>query len=291
MIKKILLLFCCVYSFCLSPSFANDGKIFIDPVVAQSVIKKYFGHLVSDKKFPIHTTVWTDELILAKVLESWNNCVVLNGGLVSIGCISDICKVAFGHMMYDDSGTKYSLLPQETNNYCKKFGYELITNKADQQDINCMYFVTKKNGSQSQIQYMAYDNSGFVRSGGTIPWRFFNPGALRRSSLACTRLNTEPNGAFAVFESYEKGRQALRNVLRGDNYKNLTIAQAISKYAPPHENNTSRYIRNVKNGLKSVRSDVDTVKLGVLTDSQLDVLIDTIQQIEGWNVSGEITVF
>lgn len=290
MIKKIFLLFCCFNIFALSPVFAGDGRIFIDPKVASFVITKYFGHLVSDRKFPQYTSFLTDEIILSNVLRTWQECIMSDkDNLVSTRCIAEVCKTAFGHGIYEES--KYTFVKSETNEYCKRFGFELINNKADQQDVDCMYSVTKKNGSQSQIQYKAYDDSGFVRSGGTIPWRFFNPGALRRSSLACTRLDTKPNGLFAVFESYEKGRQALHRVLRGEDYRNLTIAQAITKYAPKKENDTPRYIRNVKNSLKSVRSDVDTLKLSDLTDSQLDVLMNAIQQIEGWNRSGEVTVF
>ena len=51
------------------------------------------------------------------------------------------------------------------------------------------------------------DKTGFIRSGGSIAWRFFNPGNLRGSDLQCTTIKTKPNGNFAVFPDAETGKQ------------------------------------------------------------------------------------
>ena len=221
-------------------------------------------------------------------MTTWNSCIKSNkDNLVSINCVVAVCKDAFGHAI-GQGGMIIPILAGRANEYCKTFVRELVETQAVAQNPECIYSVNKKNGSQMRIQYKGSDDTGFIRRGGSLAWRFFNPGNLRRSDLQCTRLDTDPSGTFAVFDSYETGRLALRTLLRGNMYSNLTIEQAIAKYAPPTENNTINYINNVKNTLKQHRSNIDTVKLHELSDSELVVLMDTIERIEGWTMTGEV---
>ena len=140
-----------------------------------------------------------------------------------------------------------------------------------------------------RIQFLAADGTGFVRSGGYLAWRFNNPGNLRRSPYQCANLDTNPSGPFAVFDSYETGRYALRTLLRGETYSPLTIEQTFYKYAPPSDNNnTVAYVNNVKASLRTHRPDVETLKIGELSDSDLSVIMDAIEDIEGWNRAGRV---
>ncbi|HLH36015.1 MAG TPA: hypothetical protein VKX41_15185 [Alloacidobacterium sp.] len=72
-----------------------------------------------------------------------------------------------------------------------------------------------------------------------------NPGNIRFGSFAYRLGAREQDDAgFAIFPSEAQGWQALRELLEA-NYKGLTIAQAIGRYAPSGENNTQAYIAHV----------------------------------------------
>jgi hypothetical protein len=66
-----------------------------------------------------------------------------------------------------------------------------------------------------------------------------NPGNLR---FAHQTGATAGIGGFARFESPEAGYQALMNQIRLDASRGYTLAQYITKYAPPSENDTALYI-------------------------------------------------
>ncbi len=294
MIKKILLLFCCVCLFlpvAVSANYVEDDRIFIDPDVAEQVIRKYFGNYdvgllginLDDGFYRYGAGQFVAEK-LQDVLNVWNRCVKEDKDrLVSVNCVVDVCREFFGGSIPSDWGT--------INDHCKQFVGELIETRATGQSGDCIYSIKKVNNSQMRIQYLADDGTGFIRSGGYLAWRFFNPGNLRRSSLACGRIETKPNGTFAVFDSYERGRRAMRVLLRSDSYNDLTIRQAITKYAPPSENNTTGYIAKVNKAISELsRSDVDvdTIKLRDLTDSELVIVMDVIESVEGWYGEGEV---
>ena len=82
---------------------------------------------------------------------------------------------------------------------------------------------------------------------GDIPTRDNNPGDLCAGGFATAHGATgvDPkNGRFAVFATPEIGFQALR-VLLNKHYLGMTIHNALNKYAPPVENDTSSYEANV----------------------------------------------
>ena len=53
------------------------------------------------------------------------------------------------------------------------------------------------------------------------------------------------NPRFAHFPNPGMGFQALTDLLSGPHYFSLTVEQAINKYAPPVENNTTNYVEFV----------------------------------------------
>lgn len=78
-----------------------------------------------------------------------------------------------------------------------------------------------------------------------------NPGDIEWSAFAeingATRIETVgPNqmARFAYFPSVEIGFAAMRNLLF-KHYKGMTVEQMLNKYAPPIENATNSYIKNV----------------------------------------------
>ncbi len=116
---------------------------------------------------------------------------------------------------------------------------------------------------------------------GTRNWRNNNPGNIEYGSFARSMGAIGTDGRFAVFPSYDAGRQAKASLLFDNpRYNTKTVAGAIKRYAPPTENNTNRYIRSVTNALGITR---DTPISSLNRDQQARML-DTMQSVEGYRV-------
>ena len=103
------------------------------------------------------------------------------------------------------------------------------------------------------VDYVADDGSHLLRSGGTIAWRFNNPGNIRPAKTnASLRIGTgkTASGEFCIFPSYQVGRKAKKELLRRK-YDPYTIPEALEIYAPRSENDTDAYIEHIvkKTGL------------------------------------------
>ena len=77
---------------------------------------------------------------------------------------------------------------------------------------------------------------------GTLASRNNNPGNLRFVGQLGA---TQGDGGFAKFNSPEEGYQALINQIQLDQSRGLTLAQFVNKYAPPTENNTNLYVKQM----------------------------------------------
>lgn len=132
---------------------------------------------------------------------------------------------------------------------------------------------------KKMVKYVYPDGSVEIRQGGTLPWRNKNPGALESSKTAIGKANR-----FAVFASEEEGLAAIKVLLLGNNYRDLSLKDAVFKYAPPHENDTKKY----QNDLKKLTGIDINRKLCDLTDEEMERVVETIKQLEGWCV-GRIT--
>lgn len=85
---------------------------------------------------------------------------------------------------------------------------------------------------------------------GSLAWRNNNPGNLVFVGQPGARAGA---GGFAAFDSVELGRQALKNQIQLDIDRGrdaagrpvVTLADLIASWAPPSENDTAQYIRNV----------------------------------------------
>lgn len=82
---------------------------------------------------------------------------------------------------------------------------------------------------------------------GDIPTRDNNPGDIEAGNFASREgaIGVDArNSRFATFATPEAGFKALRDLL-SDAYLGMTIHNALNKYAPPVENDTSSYEANV----------------------------------------------
>lgn len=137
---------------------------------------------------------------------------------------------------------------------------------------------TSATAAGRDVVYTTADGRRVRRTGGTRAWRNLNPGNIRYSEFSRKAGAIGQAGGFAVFPDEEMGTRAVSSLLRGKSYNNLTIARAITRYAPPSENNTAAYHRRIQQitGLNINR------RISDLSDGELSRVVDAIRAIEGW---------
>lgn len=135
----------------------------------------------------------------------------------------------------------------------------------------------------SAVLYTSDGGEKLIRQGGSRAWRNNNPGNIRYTDFSRRNGAIGSAGGFAAFPDYQTGRNAIPLLLQGSKYINLSISRAVSRYAPPKENDTERYkvlIARIT-GLDISR------KISDLDAAELDRVVDAIQQIEGFAVGVE----
>jgi hypothetical protein len=81
------------------------------------------------------------------------------------------------------------------------------------------------------------------RQGGNRNWRNNNPGNIEYGPFAMSMGATGSDGRFAIFPDMEMGYRAADALMKGKNYQNLSIANAIKRWAPESENDVNAYQR------------------------------------------------
>ena len=131
---------------------------------------------------------------------------------------------------------------------------------------------------KSNVIYTYSDNSRIRYKNGTRAWRNTNPGNIRYSNFAKSMGAIGTAGRFSVFPSEQVGANALAALLLTDKYKNLSIKDAISRYAPPSENDTNRYQNSIQ---KATGLDINR-RIADLSAEELNRVVTAIRQHEGW---------
>jgi len=117
-----------------------------------------------------------------------------------------------------------------------------------------------------------------IREGGDLNWRNNNPGNIRYGDYAKSMGAIGENKGFAIFPTMEMGRKAADKLLQGSSYKDLTIAQAIARWAPRADNNNPElYAATISKmtGLNPNRKYVD------LNSTEKGKFLDAMYRIEG----------
>ena len=168
----------------------------------------------------------------------------------------------------EDKGTK-PLIPNKKNTYTE-------TKKAPA--------VKYGHASGYDVVYVFDDSTKITRSGGSRAWRNSNPGNLRYTEKTRQDGAIGHAGGFAIFPDEETGIKALQELLKSDTYKKLSIAEAIMRYAPPHENDTQQYKKQLQ---KMTGLDIRT-KIDSLNPEQFGKVMNAICVLEGWKTGTEI---
>jgi len=124
------------------------------------------------------------------------------------------------------------------------------------------------------------DGKSEVREGGTKSWRNNNPGNIRAGDFAMSHGAVGQAGGMAVFPDEATGEKARTDLLfgAGSKYKDLSLRDAIYRYAPPSENNSEAYLSQI---LKATGANQNT-RMADLDTKQREALLAQMKQHEGW---------
>ena len=131
-----------------------------------------------------------------------------------------------------------------------------------------------------RVVYTYHDNSRTRYSEGSAAWRNTNPGNIVNSAFAQSMGAIGRAGRFAIFPSEQDGTHAISALLLTNQYRNNTIKDAISRYAPPSENDTAAYHRHIS---KLTGLDINR-RISDLSPDELSKVVNAIRQVEGWQV-------
>ena len=142
--------------------------------------------------------------------------------------------------------------------------------------------------------YTMTDGTQEVREGGTRAWRNNNPGNIRwlgngdyAKSLGAIGHDNGPDGTMAVFPTIEAGEAAQRALLfQSKKFKNLTLSEAVAKYAPPDDNNPTALYQ--ANALKAVGGE--DKKLSEYSPAQQEQIMSAMTKQEGGFQYGKINI-
>ena len=139
--------------------------------------------------------------------------------------------------------------------------------------------------SQMKRVYIQEDGTKITKEGGTRAWRNNNEGNIRYGDYAKKKgaIGQDKDG-FAIFPNEETGRKAKEDLIfESKSYKDKTLDEAIYRYAPPNENNTTWYQNTVK---KSVGGQ--NKKMSEYTPEERQSILASMKKVEGYK-AGTIT--
>lgn len=158
------------------------------------------------------------------------------------------------------------------------------------------YLSAKYDADTLTVDYVAGDGSHLLRSGGTVAWRFNNPGNLRPGKKGVLIYgaigigDTKTNKSFLIFSSYEEGRKQKKALLRS-RYNDRTIytmltgiddgkGKLIYGYAPKTDNNDPVKYAEV---ISKHTGMPTTTKLSDMSDAQIESMMDAMEKHEGFH--------
>jgi hypothetical protein len=138
-------------------------------------------------------------------------------------------------------------------------------------------------GKSRTTQFIGSDGRKHTKTDGTAAWRNNNPGNIEYGDFAKRNGAIGTDGRFAIFPDEATGRRAIASLLQTNKYRNLSMADAVKRYAPPHENDTEAY-RAALSRNTGIALDK---KMGQLSDAEMERVVKEIQRIEGWKQGKE----
>lgn len=139
--------------------------------------------------------------------------------------------------------------------------------------------------SKFTVQYFDEQGNMTIRSRGSRTWRCNNPGALLKSSYSMSKDRRAIGSAgfggyeYAVYPDYNTGHEALVVMLRGSQYRNLTLLEASRRYVAEDSNHGPKIAK---------MSNLDpNRKICSLSDEEFERYWKAIEKNESWEVGEE----
>lgn len=137
-----------------------------------------------------------------------------------------------------------------------------------------------KAGGGNVRTYTTQGGGSFRKMGGSRSWRNNNPGNIEYGDFARRYGAIGTDGRFAIFPDEATGQRARAALIfNGDKYRNLTLTQAIERYAPSSENHTTAYQRRVLAAVGGAN-----LPMHKYSPAQQQAILRTMQDVEGWKV-------
>ena len=133
--------------------------------------------------------------------------------------------------------------------------------------------------------YTNADGTTTTKEGGTRAWRNNNEGNLRYTEYSKSKgaIGQDKDG-FAIFPDEATGRKAKEDLIfSSKSYKDLTLENAIHRYAPPNENNTALYQKRVLASVGGVNKPMNEY-----TPSERAAILESMRKMEGYK-AGTVT--
>lgn len=136
--------------------------------------------------------------------------------------------------------------------------------------------------STKTVEYESPDGSRLLKTGGTLNWRFNNPGNIISAGNQPGKIGVgivhNPNeNKFSIFSSMEMGESAKRILLKRK-YGSFTVPEMMKKYAPEDDHNDPVAYANYIMKESGVTKDQ---KVGDLDDEHFDKVVNAISKQEG----------
>lgn len=131
-------------------------------------------------------------------------------------------------------------------------------------------------------EYESENGTRLLKSGGTLNWRFNNPGNLisvknQQGKIGVGVVYNPSKHSFAIFSSIVEGENAKRFLLK-KKYKDYTIPEMMKKYAPGNDGNDPEAYANFIMSKSGVTKDE---KVGGLNDDKFNQVMSAISKKEG----------
>lgn len=136
--------------------------------------------------------------------------------------------------------------------------------------------------STKTVEYEAACGTRLLKTGGTLNWRFNNPGNLisaknQPGKIGVGVVYNPGKHSFAIFSSVEAGEHAKSSLLKRK-YNDYTIPDMMKKYAPGNDSNDPDGYANFIMSESGVTKDE---KVGDLDDTKFSNVISAISKKEG----------
>lgn len=136
--------------------------------------------------------------------------------------------------------------------------------------------------STKTVEYEAACGTRLLKTGGTLNWRFNNPGDLisaknQPGKIGVGVVYNPGKHSFAIFSSVEAGEHAKSSLLKRK-YNDYTIPDMMKKYAPGNDSNDPDGYANFIMSESGVTKDE---KVGDLDDTKFSKVISAISKKEG----------